>query len=170
LTVDFYALSTSRYTHWRNFVEDFALAHEAVDRVYQPAYSTRIGLRYVNRFAPSNTGRLVPALFDLLRPELTAQLRSEAWPDPTSLICQMGLEEGNEKLTIRTAYGQEQSEPFFLLDFDYYEEGKLRLDDLLERCSHYHDVIHAAFRWCVRDESLTLFRPMPEQETSHDNR
>ena len=57
LAADFYALSTSHYTHWEDFVGWLMLASEAVQQVYAPPYSTRIGLRYVNRLTLSNTGR-----------------------------------------------------------------------------------------------------------------
>ena len=167
LAVDFYALVTNQYTRWEDFARDLSLAHEAAQRVYSPAYSTRIGLRYVNRLAPSNTGcKTVSEMLDLLRPELTAQLRSTAWSDPASMLCQLVLTDSEAKLTLRTGYGQEQDEPFFLLDFDYYEEGRLGLENLVERCNHYHEAIYDAFRWCLRDESLAVFEPIAE-ETAH---
>jgi len=167
LAVDFFALSTNRYTHWRDFAKDLQLAHEAMQRVYRPAYSTRIGLRYVNRLTLSNTGCKTEAeMLDLLRPDLIVQLRGMAWSDPVSMLSQLVLVDGTAKLTIRTGYGQEQPEPFFLLDFDYFEEGRLELDNLVERCGHYHEVIYDAFRWCLREESLAAFGPLTE-ETVH---
>lgn len=167
LAVDFYALSTTRYTQWEDFAQDLGLVHEGIQRVYHPAYSSRIGLRYVDQLTLVNTGATsFDQLLDLLRPELTAQLRVEAWTDPLSMLSQLVLSDGEAKLALRTGYGQEQGEPFYLLDFDYYEEGKLSLENLTQRCSHYQDVIYDAFRWCLRDESLAVFNPIDE-ETPH---
>jgi uncharacterized protein (TIGR04255 family) len=164
LAVDFYALSTNRYSHWKDFAADLGLAQAAIQQVYQPAYATRLGLRFVNRFTQANTGyATMSQVLNLLRPELTAQLSSEAWSEPVSLLSQLVLSDGEAKLTLRTGYGEEQGEAFFLLDLDYYEEGRLTLDSLIERCTHYHEVIYDAFRWCLREESLAIFRPLNKE-------
>ncbi len=164
LAVDFFALSTDRYTHWEDFAQDLRLAHEAVQQVYQPPYATRIGLRYVNRLTLANTGgQSVAELLDLVRPELTALLRGTAWSDPENMLCQLVLTDGQAKLTLRTGYGEEQDEPFFLLDLDYFEDGELPLTGLPERTRRYHDTICDAFRWCLPDESLSRFAPIVEE-------
>jgi len=160
LATDFFALSTDHYSHWEAFARLLSLTHEAVQHVYRPSYATRIGLRYVNRLSPVNTGCGTAAeLFDILRPELTQQSRSEAWSDPIEMRGRLVLTSDEAKLTLGTGYGVEEGQPFFLLDFDYFEEGQLDLNELVDRCSRYNDVIYRAFRWCVRDEKLDVFRP-----------
>lgn len=165
LAVDFYALSTNRYRHWKMFAEDLSLVHDAVMSVYRPAYGTRIGLRYVNRLDPTTTD-LVSAeqIFDLVRPELTALLRGSAWSEPSDFLSQLVLSDKAAKLTLRTAYGQEEGQPFLLLDFDYFEEGRVELTDLIQRCTRYHDAIYRAFRWSFVDESLEVFGPTEQGE------
>jgi len=160
LAMDFYALSTTRYTHWADFVDDLATVHRAVVEVYQPTYATRIGLRYINRLSPSSTGlTTIGEICDLIRPELTAQLRSNAWSEPEQWLSQLALTDGEARFTLRTALDKEQDEPSFLLDFDYFEQGGLDLDATLSRVSDYHDVIYRAFRWCLPDKSLDIFGP-----------
>jgi len=161
LAVNFYALSTTRYTHWQDFVRDLELAHQAAQQVYNPPYASRIGLRYINRFAPSNTGKSWNELIQLFNPDLTAQLRSSAWTDPQEMLCQMTLRDQQTKLTLRTAYGLENNEPYFIIDLDHFEEGRIDLANLHGRINHYHGAIYNAFRWCIQDEALTLFDPMP---------
>ena len=160
LAVDFYALSTQHYTHWTDFAEKLELVQTAVEAVYRPAHATRIGLRYINRFTPQGaqcaTMREVLALF---RPELTALLQTDAWSQPASLVTQLNLPDDEAMLTLRTAYSATEEEPFFLLDFDYYEEGRLGFDKLVERCDGYHRVIYNAFRWSLRESGLTRFGP-----------
>lgn len=56
LASDFYALSTTQYTHWRDFSDGLELVQEAVLKVYRPSYATRIGLRFINHLTPENTG------------------------------------------------------------------------------------------------------------------
>jgi len=165
LAADFYALSTKRYTHWEAFAEYLRLVSETVHGIYKPAYATRIGLRYINRLTPANTGcRTFVDLQLMLRPELTAHSRSDAWNDVTEMRSRLVLADDGAKLTLGAAYGEENGEPFFLLDFDYFEEGQLGLENLLDRCTRYNDVIYRAFRWCVRDDKLEVFKPRAKEK------
>ena len=98
-------------------------------------------------------------VFALFRPELTSLLQTDAWSQPTSLVTQLNLPDGDATLTLRTAYSNSPDEPFFLLDFDYYEEGQLGFERLIERCDRYHRVIYNAFRWSLQESSLARFGP-----------
>ena len=160
LAVDFFALSTNHYTHWTDFARDLELLHNAAQRVYKIPNSNRIGLRYVNRLAPSNTKKTGNELLSLVNSDLTTLLRSSAWSEPLEMLSQILLTDEPAKLILRTAYGKDEKEPFLILDFDYYEEGKLSLHDLIERCNRYHRLIYNAFRWCVTDDALALFDPL----------
>lgn len=160
LAIDFYALSTQNYTHWDDFAVDLKLAQAAVEAVYHPAHAKRIGLRYINRFTPELANcATMGEVFALFKPELTSLLQTDAWSQPTSLVTQLNLRDDDAMLTLRTAYSSDPGEPFFLLDFDYYEEGQLGFERLIERCERYHRVIYDAFRWSLRESSLTRFGP-----------
>ncbi len=160
LAVDFYALSTQHYTHWTDFAANLALVQAAVEAVYRPAHATRIGLRYINRFTPQGAQcATMRDVFALFRPELTALLQTDAWSQPASLVTQLNLPNDEAMLTLRTAYSATEEEPFFLLDFDYYEEGRLGFDKLVERCDGYHRMIYNAFRWSLQESSLIRFGP-----------
>ncbi len=166
LAPDFYALSTSHYANWAEFARRLRLTHEAVQRVYRPTYATRLGLRYVNRLTPDNTGcKTIAEMFDLLRPELAQQSRSEAWSDPIEMRSRLVLTDQMAKLALGTGYGEEEGRPFFLLDFDYFEEGQLELSGLIERSARYNEVLYRAFRWCIRDEKLHVFRPRAKESS-----
>lgn len=166
LAIDFYAVSTNSYTHWGEFAQHLSFAHAAIQEVYAPAYATRIGLRYINRFTPANTGYNSAAdLFDILRPELAAQSHSEAWSDPLEMRSRLQLTDHEAKFTVNTLYREERGESFLTLDFDYFEEGQLELHDLIERCRRYNKAIYRAFRWCVKDEKLSMFG-LKEKEDS----
>jgi uncharacterized protein (TIGR04255 family) len=163
LSVDFYAVSTNDYHHWGEFVDDLALAHAAITDIYQPNYATRIGLRFINRLTLANTGyKTFDEVLLMLRPQLTSQLHTEAWDEPDEAVTQTVLADGKGKLALRTALGRDPSNhaPFFVLDFDYFEEGKIELADLIGRCRDYHDITYAAFRWCFIDEGMRAFQPL----------
>ncbi len=164
LAPDFYALSTQVYQHWVGFADDLRYITEAVCGEYDIPYATRIGLRYINvidaSFTP--TGEFA-AVYDLLRPELTVMLRTDVVVSPDYAMQRMHVAADNGEFAFR--YGLihegEVAEPKFVLDFDYYVEGSIGLDDLLTRCDHYHQVIYRAFRWCIADSKLAAFEPLP---------
>lgn len=160
LALDFFAVSSQAYSHWHDFAGDLALAANAVREIYEPAYAARIGLRYVNRFTPALVGgTTIEAVFDLLRPELSSLYRTDAWSEPGAFVTQLTLPDGGGELVIRSAYGRTPDEPFFVVDFDYYEEGQLELEHVVERGNRYHQTIYDAFRWSLRPASLEIFRP-----------
>ena len=59
-------------------------------------------------------------------------------------------------------FGNEKKTPFFVLDFDYFEEGQLRIEKLTTIVEKYHARIYDAFRWCLKNESLKKFEPIEE--------
>ena len=125
LNPDFIALSIKNYTHWGDFQHDFELATQALLKAYQPSYATRIGLRFINRFTRKNTGCKNPSeLLDLFRPEITCLLRAQAWTEPVEMLSQIILREKQGKLALRNGFGRDLNERFFILDFDYFEEGR----------------------------------------------
>ncbi|HXG63749.1 MAG TPA: TIGR04255 family protein [Blastocatellia bacterium] len=164
LGIDFFALSTTRYIHWDDFAGDLKFAYDSVQRVYNLLYLTRIGLRYINRLTLSNTGsHTVDEMLGFLVSELRALLSTEAWSDPASTLSQVALSQDDISLVLRTGYGKDDKEPFFILDFDCFTQGKLALENVIGRCDRFHEIIYDAFRWCVRDEKLTAFKPVDER-------
>jgi uncharacterized protein (TIGR04255 family) len=165
LALNFYALSTTSYTHWADFLDLLQLANQAACEIYDLPYAVRVGLRYINHLTLENTGtNNVAELLELLRPELTALLRVDCWDEPVEMLNQLLLTgENDERLTLRSGF-RGGEEAIFLLDFDHYVEGNIPLENLLALCQRYHDVIYNAFRWCIQEEKLALFAPFPVRE------
>lgn len=159
LAANFYALSTESYTHWEAFSELLEKVHCAACEVYDLAYATRVGLRYVNRFKPSNTGiESVEAFLDLLRPELTALLRTDCWPAPVEMMNRVALaEDQGRRLTLGTGFQAATKEgSVFLLDLDAYVEDRTSLEQVPTVIASFHDLIYRAFRWSVTEKVLEL--------------
>lgn len=162
LALNFYALSTTSYTHWRDFLELLQLVNQAACEAYDIPYAARVGLRYINHLTLENTGaNSVAELLEILRPELTMLLRGDCWDESLEMLNNLLLAgEENERLTLRSGF-RGGEEPVFLLDFDYYSEGNISLENLTTLCQRYHDVIYNAFRWCIQEEKLSVFAPIP---------
>ncbi|RLC84127.1 MAG: hypothetical protein DRI79_13280 [Chloroflexi bacterium] len=165
LALNFYALSTVSYTHWADFLDLLQFVNQAAREVYDLPYAVRVGLRYINHLTFENTGTSsVAELWEILRPELTMLLRSECWDEPVEMLSQLLLAaDENERLTLRSGF-KSGEKPIFLLDFDYYAEGNISLENLPFLCQRYHDMIYNAFRWCIREERLVVFDPVPVVE------
>ena len=165
LALDFFALSTVSYTHWEDFLELLQLVNGAAHEVYDLPYAVRVGLRYINQLTFDNTGSTsVAELWDVLRPELTELLTSDCWDVPVEMISHLLLAgDKDEQLTLRSGF-RSGTEPIFLLDFDYYVEGSVPLADVPVLCERFHDVIHDAFRWCIREDKVAVFGPIPVSE------
>jgi uncharacterized protein (TIGR04255 family) len=162
LALGFYALSTTAYTHWADFLDHLQLVGEAARKVYSLPYAERIGLRYINHLTLENTGSsTVAELWDILRPEFSVLLRNDCWDQPQEMVSQLSLAgDGDERLTLRTGF-RDGGRPIFLLDFDYYAQGNIPLENLAALFQRYHDVIYGAFRWCIREPKLAVFGPIP---------
>jgi uncharacterized protein (TIGR04255 family) len=160
LAPDFYALSTKAYTHWPDFLASLDMVNRAACAEYELPYATRIGLRYINRLTPENTGTdSLLELYEILRPELTVLLDVDCWDEPLEMLNQLLLAgEGDEKLTLRAGF--QRDEPCFILDFDCYVTGNTPLDGLAQLLDHFHTVIYGAFRWCIREDRLDAFDPI----------
>ncbi|MDY7079701.1 MAG: TIGR04255 family protein [Chloroflexota bacterium] len=165
LGLNFYALSTTSYTHWADFLGNLQLISQAAHEIYDLPYAVRVGLRYINHLTFENTGTSnIVELLEILRPELTVLLQDDCWDEPLEMINHLSLAgDDDERLTLRSGF-RGGKEPVFLLDFDYYIEGNLPLGNLPTLCQRYHDVIYNAFRWCIQEDKLAVFAPIPVVE------
>lgn len=164
LAPDFFALSAKNYTHWSDFLTNLEVVENAAVKVYQLANATRIGLRFINRFTNKNTGcNSARELLSLFRDELTCLIQAEPWTEISEMFTQLVVPDGKAKLAIRAGFGKQGREIFFVLDFDYFEDGSdLPLLKFIDRINRYHSRIYDAFRWCIKDESLSRFEPVLE--------
>ncbi|MHB0877056.1 MAG: TIGR04255 family protein, partial [Anaerolineae bacterium] len=109
---DFYALSTSTYTHWEDFRELLAFAGDAVCDVYNPAFASRIGLRYINFLDQGTTGCTnLSDIAALVRPELAAMLHLDAVPNPDMAIHYLRASNGDDVLALRSGIVTDPGEP-----------------------------------------------------------
>ena len=163
LAPNFYALSTTSYKHWKEFLERLLFINSVTIDVYKITNATRIGLRYINELTFKNTHtNTLEDLLGVLRPELTVFLKCEYWDVPQDMLNSLVLSGPNdENLGLRFGF-KGGEEPRYLLDFDYYASGNISLDknkpqEFLER---YHDSIYKAFRWCIKKGKLGVFDPV----------
>ena len=92
LTKDFIALSTLRYTSWREFAAQLDKPLAAFIRIYRPAFFERIGLRYVNILSRQKLGLEGTPWRDLLQPAYLSVLDEEDVDERMVGKCALDLE------------------------------------------------------------------------------
>lgn len=163
LSIDFFALSSKQYTGWVDFSEKLSFVKSAFLKEFNPSFVSRIGLRFINRFNLENVGAdNFEEVLDLFRSDLTCLIRSNTWSDPVESLSQIVLSNENRKLVFRYGMRRENQNPFFILDFDCFEEFQQDFSDISNKINEYHDVIYSAFRWCLKEKSLEKFQPVGE--------
>ena len=161
LAADFFALTTKAYTQWEDYLHYLENVTKAVCDIYKPAYATRIGLRFINRFDQENTGtEAYQEILELFREELTCLLQVDAWKEPREMLTQLALDDDPAKMVLRFGYAVKETQPSILVDIDYFEEGQVNINDVIGKTIAYHDRIYQAFRWCLKDTSLDRFDPL----------
>lgn len=165
LGTDFYALSVKDYRHWEDFATCLAHVAESAQDVYAIPYATRIGLRYINVLDRDFGGfDTFDQVLNLLRDELTVMLRTDVILSPDLSVHRIQTATNGDRFTFLYGFTPEETSDAgqFLLDFDHYAEGELDLESLLSRCERYHQNIYSAFRWCIAEDKLDFFEPVPE--------
>lgn len=160
LTRDFVALETSRYKNWEEFREYLELVIKTLFVVYEPAYVTRIGLRYKNAIDRRRLGLADAEWSDLLADFVLGQFAREETAN--RVLEQHGkslVKLNDDDDLVRMEYGQviesagDPSNNLYLLDHDFYtnKETAANEQDIVSRLDTYNKLNRRLFRWCISD-------------------
>lgn len=166
LAADAMTLETRRYARFDEFLTRLSVVLDALQTEIRPGPVRRVGLRYVNEIRRSDGDwtRVIHPM--LLGPLTEAALAGKvvhslqevrlAFADGQWINVRQGLVPRGS--TVQPPPGDSDAEtPFYLLDYDIYQEIPPETVVLLERdvlCSQvqaFHDDIHRLFRWSVTD-------------------
>lgn len=168
LTTNSIALEARNYTHYEDFSERVLRIVDAASKVYRIDFRERLGLRYVNEIRHPNVS--TPADWaSLINPELLGPLANKGLSSLIDFSYQeAGLQLSNGRLTLRHghfaqgttvapppgAMPQEQDDPFYLLDFDAFDEQGRDLDrhTLEELFRSYNHTMFQLLHWGVQKE------------------
>lgn len=167
LSTDSVALEARNYTTYDDFSQRIMSLVSAVKEVYRVPERLRLGLRYINEIHHPDASN-VTDWAPLLRHELLGLLANrEIAPSISSTIQELRFNLQGGGLTIRHGYvpqgttvaplpgeALQDTGPFYLLDFDAYDEqgrdlDHRILDDLLRSYNH---TMFRLFRWLVQDQ------------------
>lgn len=166
LTNNFLALSTNAYTRWEQFQDNLRLPLERLHEIYEPAYYSRVGLRYRNVIVRSHIGLDDVPWSDLLQPHIAGELADEHIGNEiehASREVAIQLPEYDSKVLVRHgfAHNEETQEVCYVIDADYFTEQRTERDHVFHRLGTFNRYAGRLFRWCISDRLYEALHPNP---------
>lgn len=172
LTKGFVALSTHGYLRWEEFAKRLDRVLAALIQLYQPAYFTRVGLRYINAIDRAALGLEDCLWRELIQPGYLALLADEDAQESAFSKCELSASlnlPGGAKANVKSGPGtlrkvnnrtKEATETrVFMLDLDVYMDGKTPLGQTAPALNIVHGNAGSLFRGAVTDTLLDAMGP-----------
>jgi len=167
LTRGFLAITERKYTRWERFSDEVTRAMEALEQEYQPAFYSRIGLRYVDVISRTRLGlegepwgSLVnPAVAGILgENELSATVRE------TKSEVLLELNEDTVKGFAKLRHGLvniPDGGDAYLFDVDFFTAERSRSTDVAGILNRFNGLAGDLFRWAITPKLAEALGPMP---------
>jgi uncharacterized protein (TIGR04255 family) len=163
LTRDFLALACQSYDRWENFKQHLQKPMEALQRIYEPTFYTRIGLRYRNLIRRSELGLAGVPWAELLKPPIAGELASEIASEVDHCARELVLRLPNAKGLLRVHHGfvtdERNKENCYLIDADFFAEHQTEPNDVIAQLDFFNKQSRLLFRWSIQDQLHQTLRP-----------
>ncbi len=166
LTNELASLETRGYTDIDDLSGRFARIMAHIAQYLAPRVQLRFGLRFINEFRMPHADTY-EQWQQLLRPEVLGVGAVNPFGGLVEqTINELRTRRSDGALLVRHGFltgatvaplGQRplKGGPFYLLDFDYYDEAPVPFNpDIAARMQAYNDIIYRGFRWFVGDSAL----------------
>lgn len=168
----FVALSSHAYARWEDFAKRLDQILAAFIQTYEPAFFSRVGLRYINFFNRSVLELSEQSWNDLIEPEFLGLMASQDVPpsafaklEQTCTVAVPGGAKANVKAApavmrkVNNATGQTAQEQVFLLDLDLFMEGKTPINHAVPALNVVHGNADSLFRGAITDTLHDAMEP-----------
>ena len=172
LTRGFIALSTHRYARWEDFANRLDRILAAFIQVYQPAFFSRVGLRYINAFRRAALGLDGTPWRELIQPGYLGLMGDDDAQESAFVKNEQSITAampGGAKCNIKCGPGllrkvnnrtrEEQEEPVFMLDLDLYMEGNTPINHAVPALNVVHGNAGSLFRGAITDTLHDAMEP-----------
>lgn len=165
LTQDFVAVSENKYRRWEDFRTEVELAERALREVYEPAFFSRVGLRYVNVILREEVGLTGVDWGRLIQPYFAGLLASGELKDQLEEVQSQVLIKLHEVdggfVRVRSGLAQLESDDraAYLIDADFYVQGRYTSDHAFESLGVFNGLARNLFRWAITEELETALGP-----------
>ena len=172
LTKGFIALSTTRYTRWEEFAKRLDVVLAAFIKIYQPAYFTRVGLRYMNAVNKAALGFAETPWHELIAPGYLGLMADEDARRQVFIKCEQLVTvtmPGGAKANIKCGPGllrkvdnrprQVDEQKVFMLDLDLFMDSKIELGQAVPALNIVHENAGSLFRAALTDTLSDAMEP-----------
>ena len=164
LTRTFVALTSLKYERRSQFQQKLETPMRSLIEIYQPAYFSRIGLRYVDIIKRSLLNISNVNWSELLKPYILGLLGSEeVCSDVKSFEAkyEIQLEDngGTARVTTGLVNWEEKSEQCFMIDTDFFITEKTRIEDAESKLDFFHIRASRLIQWLITDRLHTAMEP-----------
>jgi uncharacterized protein (TIGR04255 family) len=163
LTQDSLALQCKAYRRWEEFRGALQIALKLLERIYEPSFFTRIGLRYRDVIARYPLGLKDVPWRELLSPQLASEFHSAISDAVEGTGHQLSLRlQGNvAKVTLQHGLGNKDGDVCYIIDSDFYTAERTGVQDATRILDYFNRQGGRLFRWCIADRLHAAMEPKP---------
>lgn len=164
LTRDFLALKTTAYRRWEEFRERIEQLLPALTEEYNPAFFTRIGLRYSDVIQRSELGLVDVPWSDLLNPHIAGEFSFPNIVDEIEHAARetvLRFDEHGGRVMIRhgIATVDPENEQCFIVDVDLFVEAEQETANAISILNRFNEGAGQIFRWCIHERLHSALGP-----------
>jgi uncharacterized protein (TIGR04255 family) len=164
LSRTFIAVTTTRYVRWEEFRERLTLPLASLLENYQPAYFSRIGLRYINKIRRSILNLQGVPWRELLSPSVIGMLGSPETADSVNKVestqeIRLAQAESIARVRSRVTNEGEPAEEIFVIDADYFHAGRTDAGQAIDRLNFLNSRSSRLIRWAITDRLHQSMEP-----------
>lgn len=132
--------------------------------IYNPAFFSRVGIRYVDVFERSKLGLQVDPWNNLIQPYFLGLLASDVKNEikTNESLYEILLNDSESIVRIATSFVQnvQTIEQCYMVDSDFYTPKRVSLDNAMSKLEFLHDRASKLIRWIITDKLHNAMEPL----------
>ena len=167
LSDEFVAIANTKYERWELFREEIVKAERALKGVYQPAFYSRVGLRYRDVISRDRLELSSVGWHELLQPYIVAELGDHSLLgaigriQTRAVIVISEIPDGQITLTHGLTKSAGSDEECYMIDADFAVERKEGVSEPFEILDKFHKLAGRLFRWAITEKLHNAMGPRP---------
>lgn len=166
LAPEFLAVTETEYGRWEHFRSEIELAKAALEQEYEPAFYSRIGLRYIDIIDREELGLAGTPWDALIEPFVIGMLGATGVGPKVQEIGSVVLVElgddvvpGGQVRVRHGLVGAENAHDVYRVDVDLFTSERSDAKDVLGILDVFNKIAGNLFRWTITDTLRQALRP-----------
>lgn len=163
LTSTFIAVSTLNYTQWEHFKEKIEYVISIFEKVYEPAFYTRVGLRYIDVIERSSIGLNERKWTELVQPHVLGIVANHE-EGINSYVSEAEFKDPNDGIGTKThfefVHANGNEETSLLIDCDYFKNETVPAEKMIELADSLHTHSSSFLRTAIKDDLHNAMQPV----------